>query len=163
MFVHVREMTNTEYDTFCAWSFSSQTQDYVDISGLSHEAARKQAMVDMQQMLPDGRNTVDHRFMSIEISDSKEIVGFIWVLFEETNGRKQTFLCDFLILESHRRKGYATTALSMLSRYSIDIGCDEIVLFVSDQNTAARKLYEKCGYRFLRKAKHGQYLVKTLY
>ncbi len=163
MSVHMRKMTNAEFDIFCEWSVSSQTKDYMKIHGLSFESARHQAMEEIQNMLPDRLNTPEHNLMTIELSDTKEVAGFIWTLQEEFNGKKQTFLCDFVILESYRRKGYATDALAIMHRYAMEAGCQEVVLFVSDHNIAAQNLYVKCGYQFLRKCDHGQYMVKSLY
>jgi ribosomal protein S18 acetylase RimI-like enzyme len=100
--------------------------------------------------------------MSIEETIKKETVGFVWTLHEETDGKKQSFLCDFVILEPKRRQGYATAALSFVEQLAADAGCQESVLFVADKNYPAKALYQKCGYQFLRKFEHGIYMVKVL-
>ena len=41
-------------------------------------------------------------------------------------------------------------------------GCEESVLFVSNDNAGARALYEKCGYAFLRAHGYGSYMRKQL-
>ena len=163
MSVHLRKMTNTEFDVFYEWSVSSQMKDYMEIHGLSFESAWHQAMEEFQNMLPDGLSTLNHNLMTIVLSDTKEVAGFIWTLQEEFVGKRQIFLCDFVIFESYRRKGYATDVLAIMHRYAMEAGCEEIVLFVSDHNIAAQNLYFQCGYLFLRKCDHGQYLVKSLY
>lgn len=49
--------------------------------------------------------------MVIEDITSGNSVGFIWFLFEVTDGIKHTFISDFVIKEGERRKGYATATL----------------------------------------------------
>lgn len=53
-------------------------------------------------------------------------------------------------------------ALAMAEKDAMEAGCREVVLFVTDRNTAAKALYEKSGYRVLRQAGYGKYLSKHL-
>lgn len=71
-------------------------------------------------------------------------------------------MCDFVIYESKRRKGYATAALNEMEKNAVEAGCQESVLFVADNNYAARELYIKCGYQFLRQMDYGKYMIKQL-
>ena len=95
------------------------------------------------------------------VADSKT-VGFIWTLYEECDGEKQVFLCDFAIWENFRRKGYGAAALSLAEKNAAKAGCEKIVLFVRDSNIAARALYEKCGYQPLRQKSYGIFMAKPL-
>jgi len=117
----------------------------------------------------------DGKMLAIKISDSKEE----WYIMpgggqdteellpeavcrEETAGKKQSFVCDFVLWESKRRKGYATETLRLAERNAVEAGCQESVLFVAESNDAARALYEKCGYQILRQAGYGKYMIKQL-
>jgi ribosomal protein S18 acetylase RimI-like enzyme len=46
----------------------------------------------------------------------------------------------------HRGKGFATELLKIAETRAIEAGCERICLIVSDTNSSARRLYEKCGY-----------------
>ena len=99
--------------------------------------------------------------MTIAESDGG-VVGFLWTLQEVTEGRRQSFLCDFAIWEHCRRRGYATAALALMEQRAVEDGCQESVLFVADRNTAARALYEKTGYCVLRRLSYGAYMIKQI-
>lgn len=137
-------------------------KELLEETHMSQEEAVKETKEELAEMLPDGENTESNYLMTIEEKDSKELVGFIWTIHEETEGKKQSFLCDFVIYESKRRKGYATAALNEMEKNAIEAGCQESVLFVADNNYAARELYIKCGYQFHRQMDYGKYMIKPL-
>jgi RimJ/RimL family protein N-acetyltransferase len=47
----------------------------------------------------------------------------------------------------HRGKGHGTALLALADRLAADTGCRGLSIIVSDANTGARRLYERCGYR----------------
>ena len=161
--VRIRKMTIYEFENFCRWSVEQQAAELMEEYRMFREEAVKKAGEEVMQMLPGGLRTPHHNLMTIEETDTGENVGFIWTIYEETDGRKQSFVCDFAIWETKRRKGYAAAALRMAEENAAESGCSESVLFVADRNGAARALYRKCGYQFLRPAGYGKYLVKQLY
>lgn len=162
MAVTIRSMTTSEFERFYQWSITHQAKELMDQLQLSEEAATKKAVAEVAEMLPDGIHTAHHYLISIEADGWDETVGFIWMLHEEFEGKKQSFLCDFAIWEEHRRKGYATAALHLAERHAVETGCCESILFVSDDNEAARAFYHKNGYHVLRKHDYGRFMVKQL-
>ena len=162
MAVRIRPMTAAEYEYFYQWSFRHQAAELMDELHISQEDAIKAASKELTEMLPDGLSTEHNHLMSIIEGEAETVVGFIWTIHEETSGRKQSFLCDFAIWESSRRKGYATAALHLTEMNAVNAGCQESVLFVADWNNAAKALYEKCGYHILRQESHGYYMIKQL-
>ena len=46
----------------------------------------------------------------------------------------------------HRGKGYGTALLDIAARVARRSGCNGLSIIVSDANTGARRLYERCGY-----------------
>ena len=129
---------------------------------MSEEAAIKETVKEISEMLPNGLNTQDNYLMSIIETESGEMVGFIWTLHEITAGRKQSFICDFAVWESKQQKGYGKRALDLTEQKAVEAGCQECVLFVNDHNHRAIKLYDKCGYEVLRQEKIGKYMMKQL-
>jgi len=157
--VTIREMTNEEYPYFFRWSIQNQAKDLMEEGTCSMEEALIMAEKELIGIL---QNTEYRRLMTVKETLSGKSIGFIWMLHEETAGRKQCFLCDFAIWEPYRRKGFGTAALALAEKNALEAECRECVLFVADRNTAARALYEKSGYRVLRQAGYGKYLIKQL-
>lgn len=162
MSVTIRKMTNAEFEVFCQWSIEQNTRELMEERKLSRDEAHKQSVKEVSEMLPDGLHTEHNHLISILEPDSSETAGFVWVIFEENDGRKQSFICDFAIWDTKRRKGYGTAALYLTEQFAIDEGCRESVLFVADRNCAAKALYQKCGYHVLRQAGYGNYMIKQL-
>ena len=162
MFVKLRRMTNKEFESFYGWSIEHQAKELMEELHISQEEAISEAIKEVTEMLPDGVDTPHNYFMTIIDSDSDENIGFVWTLHEVTEGRKQSFICDFAIWESKCRKGYASAALRLAENQAAEAGCVESVLFVKDNNTAATALYRKCGYQVLRQRGYGKYMIKQL-
>ena len=160
MSVEVRKMTSEEFDAFFQWSAENHAKELMEELQLSHAEAMQETLQELAQMLPEGFRTENNHFMMIVAEQEK--AGYLWTIYEKTEGRKQCFLCDFVIWEEKRRKGYGEKALSLAERIAATAGCQESVLFVRDDNTAARALYEKCGYRILRQEAYGKYMKKPL-
>ncbi len=158
--ITIRNMTQQAYDAFYRWSVEHHANELMEQKCIPWKEASKEASKELSGMLPDGLHTENNFLRSIINGD--EIVGFIWTLHEETDGKKQCFLCDFLVWEEYRRKGYAAQALRLMEREAIHAGCVESVLFVADRNAEARTLYEKSGYRVLRQAGYGKYMIKEI-
>lgn len=162
MSVTIRKMTGSEFETFYKWSIEHQAAELMEESNMSREDAIRETVEEVSGMLPDGMDTEHNYLMSIIEVDSGETAGFIWTIHEVTDGRRQSFVCDFAIWESKRRKGYAEAALRLAEAAAAEAGCQESVLFVSDSNEAALALYKKCGYQFLRQQGYGKYMKKQL-
>ena len=162
MSVTIRAMTSDEFRYFYQWSIAQQAVELMKERHISYEAALQVATTEIDEMLPDGLHTKHNFLMTITEAPRGESAGFLWTLHEYTAGKKQSFLCDFAIWESKRRRGYGAAALYLMEKQAIDAGCQESVLFVSDDKAAARALYEKCGYRVLRQSGRGKYMMKPL-
>ena len=158
----IRKMTKEEFEDFYAWSVEHHAKELIEELHMSQDEAIKQTIAEVAKMLPDGLNTKHNYLMTIVEEYSKETAGFIWTIHEETEGRKQSFICDFAIWESRRRKGYGAAALRLVENQAAEAGCVESVLFVKDDNTAAKALYRKCGYQVLRQHGYGKYMIKQL-
>ena len=162
MSVTIRAMTPDEFRHFYQWSTAQQAAELMEEHHISYEAALQAATKEVDEMLPEGLHTKHNYLMTITEAPRGESAGFLWTLHEYTAGKKQSFLCDFAIWESKRRRGYGAAALDLMEKQAIAAGCQESVLFVSDDNTAAKTLYEKSGYRVLRQSGHGKYMLKPL-
>lgn len=162
MSISLRKMTSNEYDEFFKWSRNNHVKELIKDTNMSLEDALSQTEVEVKEMLPDGINTENNSLMVIENVLDNRNVGFMWYLYEETHGVQQVFLCDFVIDELERRKGYATEALYVMEQNATEFGCKECVLFVAKENEPAQRLYSKNGYIFLKEMDYGMYLKKKL-
>jgi len=155
-------MTDGEFEAFYRYSIMHHAAELMEECGISQDEALKEAKEEFAGMLPDGLYTKHNYLMTIAEAGSGEVAGFIWTIHEYTDTRKQSFVCDFAIWESKRRKGYAAATLRLVEKNALEAGCQESVLFVADGNAAAKALYEKCGYQNLRQEQHGKYMLKQL-
>ena len=154
MSVLLREMLPDERSAFRSYSISNYARELAGDRNISPEAALAQAGQEFDELLPGS-------FLKIIEVDSTP-VGVLWYLTEETDGVRHAFLNDFVIAPEHRRKGYASAALKTLAQEAQARGCTEIRLYVSDDNHAAKALYERCGFQLLRPFGGGAYLHKAI-
>jgi len=154
MCVLLREMLPDELIAFRSYSISDYARELAGDMNISPEAALLQASQEFDELLPGS-------FLKIIEVDSFPI-GVLWYLTEETDGVRHAFLNDFVIAPEHHRKGYARSTLTALAQEAQAQGCTEIRLYVSDDNYAAKALYERCGFQLLRPFSGGAYLHKTI-
>ena len=61
--------------------------------------------------------------------------------------RPEAFITELYVREDCRRKGAATAMLWFLEQELLRKGADHVHLETGEGNAAARRLYERCGYR----------------
>ena len=159
--MRLRKMSAEEFERFREFSVADYGREIAEAGRMPAQAALKQAQDEFDGQLTKGVDTPDHFVLVIEASE--EAMGFIWYQFGTArSGRKYAFLCDFYVMEIHRRKGVAAQALSLLERDAITNGCTEVRLFVWAHNAAANALYRKCGYLPAKLEDDGMLMRKTL-
>lgn len=162
MKVRFRKMNGQEFDEYREYSTNDYVNDLMKGKKLSFEEALKQSKKEFLHMLPEGTDTKDNFVMMIEDADIGKIVGIIWYLHEVFEGVKQVFLCDFLIYEEERIKGYATAALVEMEKNALVDGCAQSALFVWKHNPPGINLYTKCGYVTIREGDAGMFMRKEI-
>ncbi|MCA0983121.1 GNAT family N-acetyltransferase [Halobacillus yeomjeoni] len=98
-------------------------------------------------LLPEGQETKQHYFMSIQSVDTKESEGYIWYHFNTENPQKEAFIYNFYIIENARDKGKGSVALQELEEYVRQQGAAKLSLHVFAHNHRAVHLYEKMKFR----------------
>lgn len=138
-------MTPGEFDAYYAQAVEIYAAE-LEKSGRFPDAGQAQefAQWEYRDIFPQGINTPDTEVYHIYIKGDK--AGVIWLLREEDVG----FIGDFLIDVAYRRQGYGVQALCCLERLAAQAGMEKMRLGVFKNNTAARTLYEKQGYRVIR-------------
>ena len=154
MNVQLRDMNAGELAAFRQYSVTDYARDLMQSSTMEEAAALAQAQQEFDELLPGS--------FPKRIECAGQAVGVLWYLTEETDGVHHVFVNDLIIAPAHRRKGCARAALTALAQEARLHDCTEIRLYVSDGNDAAKALYERCGYRLLRPAEAGAYLVRDV-
>ena len=141
--IEFQKMSEAEYLQFRKFSVYEYAKDLMNGENLDRETALKKAESEFGEMLYDGPDTEDHFVMTIRDVQRGKEVGWIWYCYEtDEEDKQQVFLCDFLIFENERRKGYASAALAEMERRAKADGGTAAALFVWDHNAAGAALYK---------------------
>lgn len=76
-----------------------------------------------------------------------ETLGWMWFSVKTERGVTSAFVLDLEIIPEFRRQGIASTAMGLLEVEAKMLGASKVALHVFGQNTGARDLYAKAGYR----------------
>jgi len=89
----------------------------------------------------------DERNIFLIAYEGGEAIGFLrgTELGQLRSLRKQMFLYEMAVEESHRRRGVGTALVKALLRECRDLGCDEVFVFTDPANEAAVRLYRSTG------------------
>lgn len=77
---------------------------------------------------------------------SQIIVGYC--LGASAANHNQGWILSIAVSEDYRQQGYGSALLSVTVNALRDIKCKEVLLSVHPENISAKKLFEKCGFRF---------------
>ena len=122
---------------------------------------RESSIADYADDLTTGQNV--SRLQAVKEDSNGKNVGWIWFEYDtKDNGTQQVFLCDLLIFESERRKGFASASIDAMNALAKKDGCSSSVLFVWDHNPGGIALYEKNGYMLSERGEGGSFMLKEL-
>lgn len=160
MSVFLLPMSPVDFERFRIISLKHHAEELIAEEHFNPDAAAEEAESELRSMLPSGLQTQNNYLYSI--IDDEKVVGFLWFLVENTDSVLQAFLCDFYIAPEYRREGRGKTALGHYHALAAKRSCSESVLYVSDANSEAKRLYQRCGYSVLRDHNYGCFMVKVL-
>ncbi|HSJ36108.1 MAG TPA: GNAT family N-acetyltransferase [Acidimicrobiia bacterium] len=135
-------MSPAEKGEFLRRSLQVFAAETATAAGIDREAALEQARKQMQSLLPDGPDTVGHRFCWI--GDGSERVGQVWFGPAPVGGGAYIF--DLEVDPVHRRKGHAARALDEVIAWARREEFPSVGRSVFDHNPGARRLYEAAGF-----------------
>ena len=156
--VKFKKISDDEFDKFLKKSVLNYSEDLVKSGMCSKETAFNDSKKQFYELLPQGNNTKDN-FIYIVVNNESEEVGHIWYKkYQEKVG----FICDFLILEKFRKKGYGKETLLLLENDAKGKGFKKIFLHVFKFNENAIKLYKNLEYNILKEELKGLYMEKDI-
>ena len=158
--IDLRSMTQEEFMAFSEWSIEHYAEDLILSGKENPEVAAKQSSAEFYDILPDGLATPLAHLLIIQ-DDRLNFVGKIWYQIFLPDDRT-AFICDFLIEEQYRGKGYGQAALEKIETDARTKGCEKIALNVFMFNTPAFQLYQKCGYRIVKQHDENCIMEKEL-
>ncbi len=139
-------MTQAEYEPFMVISIKDQKEGQVLAGEWMAQEADEEMNKLMAQFLPQGLQTPNHFFWTLETTDSHEKVGGLWYTIIDQGGKKMFYVMDIQIYPQYRRQGYGEQAFLQMETQALEVGIDTIALHVFKHNVKARALYEKLGY-----------------
>lgn len=107
------------------------------------ESCIKQAMDDMDKLLPDGMNTANNKIKEY-VDEDGQVIGALWTTVRIDE--------DYLLLslihvkEEQRGKGYGMKLMDLVIEEAKEKGLELVALGVYKANKVAVSLYKKCGF-----------------
>ena len=154
-----REMTDKEFEKFVENSVLDYSKDLIKSGLCSEENAFDSAKKQFNDLLPQGKYT-ENNFIYVAVNSDHEDVGIIWY---NKHSEGVAFICDFLIFENFRKKGYGKQTLLLLDSDAKEKGFTKILLHVFRFNKTAFSLYDSIGYKVVKEDGGSIYMVKDLF
>lgn len=142
----ISRMSDEEYLGWAPASRAAYAADKMRASGLTKAEAEKVAEEDFKRILPDGRDSQDN-FLYTARNDEQTVVGFLWFCVRGANDNRRAFVCDILVKEPFRGRGYGKLLMLHAEKEASDLGLKRIGLHVFGFNETAIGLYQSLGYQ----------------
>lgn len=142
--IHLVPMTESEFETYLEKAIPEYAADKAGAGDWSEQEALERSRKTYQQLLPQGVKTENNYLFRIQVDESGEKIGVLWMRHEKP--RPHGFIFDIVLDETQRGKGYGKQAMLALEEIAKDMGLETIGLHVFAYNTVAMQLYKKLGY-----------------
>jgi ribosomal protein S18 acetylase RimI-like enzyme len=153
-----RQMSDNEFDKYFEWIISDYSQNSIKSGECNEENAFDYAKKQINDGIPQGKDTANN-FFYVMINSQNEDVGHIWYA---KCSESDAFICDFLILEKFREKGYGKQTLLLLENEVKEKKLNKIGLNVFKFNESAFSLYKCLGYKIFKQDSGSMYMVKDI-
>ncbi len=138
-------MTESEFNFWLPRSRRSYAADKMKANGLAQDEADKVAAEGFNQMLSQGINSKNNFLYSAKDAQ-QNILGFIWFCVLSIEGHRRAYICDVIIEEQYRGKGYGRQVMMLVEQEIKKQGLNRVGLHVFGFNERAIKLYKSMGY-----------------
>ncbi len=156
--VALRPMTPGEFQRYLKSAIPAYAQAHLRAGDVEPKQALRRAKADYAELLPEGTATPGHHLYTITRVEDGKPIGMLWFELKLRHGKRKAFIFDFTIDKAQRGKGYGAQSMAVLEQQAKVLGAVTVDLHVFGDNTVARALYEKCGYRYT-----GMHMAKELY
>jgi len=163
-------LTDSEYADFAERQVTESARQRLAAGEWTPEEAAQRARAENAELLADRLRSRGHTFYKgVRVADG-ELVGWLWVdpgpVFLEQYGERgqagTRWLGQITVRDELRGQGYGRALLEALHAQLAAEGVERLYLRVYDWNTAARRLYARCGYEVVRQFPTDAHLRKHL-
>lgn len=142
--VRLVSMTESEFEAYLEKTVPEYAADKVRAGHWPEDEALELSRKSYQMLLPEGVTTEHNYLFRIQIEETGEKIGILWMKHEAP--RPHGFIFDIVLDEAKRGKGYGKQAMLALEAVAKSLGLETIGLHVFTHNTAAMQLYKRLGY-----------------
>jgi ribosomal protein S18 acetylase RimI-like enzyme len=142
--VRLVPMTESEFEAYLEKTIPEYAADKVRAGDWPEEEALERSRKSYQDPLPEGVKTEHNYLFRIQIEETGEKIGILWMKHEAP--RPHGFIFDISLDEARRGKGYGKQAMLAIEAVAKSLGIETIGLHVFTHNPAAMQLYIGLGY-----------------
>lgn len=143
--IELRDMTEKEYTSFRKQSLEDYKKDKMRANGYTEEEALQISKDSFLHFLPEGFYSKDNFLLMLE-DEKNNIVGHLWYCIQGAENNRKSYICDILIYEEFRGKGFGKSSMLALEEHVKKKGILHIGLHVFGFNDIAISLYRSLGY-----------------
>ena len=159
--LELKSMNQSIYNNYIKNVKQQYVQELAKSRGIDFDEAIQLTNKEFDGLLPDGLKSKNQYLYTI-INDTNKNIGIIWFSSESNHGDNEAFLFDIEIKKAYRGKGYGRKAMNILELKIKEMNIFTIGLHVFLHNEIACSLYNKIGYKEVKRGKAGVILKKTL-
>jgi ribosomal protein S18 acetylase RimI-like enzyme len=141
----ITPMSEAEYDVWAPRSCAGYAADKMRASSLTKAEADKIAQADFERLLPDGLKSKDNFLFALK-DEKQNLAGFSWFVVRDPEENRRAFVCDIVVEEAYRGKGYGKQLMLFMENEAKKMGLKRIGLHVFGFNKTAIGLYQSLGY-----------------
>jgi ribosomal protein S18 acetylase RimI-like enzyme len=141
----ITPMSEAEYNVWAPRSRAAYAADKMRANELTKEEADKIAQDDFERLLPDGHRSKDNFLFTLK-DEKQNLAGFSWFVIRGPEDNRRAFVCDIVVDESYRGKGYGRQLMLFMENEARKLGLKRIGLHVFGFNETAIGLYRSLGY-----------------
>lgn len=142
--VRLVPMSESEFETYLKSAIAEYAADKAGAGDWSEDEALERSQKSYLELLPQGVKTGNNYLFRIQLKESGEKIGMIWMKHELP--RPHGFIFDIVLDEEQRGKGYGKLTMLALEKFAKEIGLKTLALHVFAYNTTAMRLYKGLGY-----------------
>jgi len=159
--LELKPMNQDIYNHYITYSKNNYAQEITKARGISIEEAMQITNKEYDTLLPDGLQSKNQYLYTIE-NNENENIGIMWFSSQSNHGDNELFLCDVEVNKEYRGKGYGRESMDLLESKVKEFNMHTISLHVFLHNKIAYSLYNKIGYKEVKRGKAGVIMKKTL-